>query len=157
MRRRARRRGGFTLLEMLIALAILGLAGAMAAQLLRPPSPRLQLESATRALCATLRAARARAIAENVPARVAFNLADKTYRSPVGGTGRLPKETALRLTVAHDEAQGEVAAIRFFPDGGATGGDIALDLAGQRATISVNWLTGGTTCGLVSRAAAASP
>jgi general secretion pathway protein H len=144
------------MLEMLVALAILGMAGALATQLLRPQSPRLRLESAARALCATLRAARSRAIAANAPMAVTFDLASKTYSSPVGGVGVLPAETALRLNVAHDEARGETAAISFFPDGGATGGEIALDLSGRHAEISVNWLTGGTVCALDARGAAAS-
>jgi general secretion pathway protein H len=136
------------MLEMLVALAVLGMAGALASQLLRPRSPRLRLESSTRAICATLRAARSRAIASNTPAVVAFDLADKTYVSPVGGVGRLPKDISLRLDVARDEAGAEQAAIRFYPDGGASGGDIALELDGRRAGISVNWLTGGTSCAL---------
>jgi general secretion pathway protein H len=149
-------RAGFTMLEMLVALAILGMAGALAASLLRPQSPRLRLESTTRALCATLRATRSRAVAVNAPMAVAFDLADKTYLSPVGGLAILPKDIALRLNVARDEARGDAAAIRFFPDGGASGGDISLELGGRRAAISVNWLTGGATCALDPRAAEAS-
>ena len=154
--RPASRRGGFTMLEMLVALAVLALAGAMAAQLLRPRSPRLRLEAATRAVCATLRAARSHAIAADAPAVVAFDLAAKTYSSPVGGLGRLPREIAIRMNIAHDETRGAVGAIRFFPTGGATGGDIQLALGAARANISVNWLTGGTACALVSGGAAAS-
>jgi general secretion pathway protein H len=152
-----RRRAGFTMLEMLVALAIIGMAGALAATLLRPPSPRLRLETAVRAICATLRAAHSRAIATSAPTEVVFNLADKTYVSSASGVTALPKDMALRLDVAHDEARGASAAIRFFPDGGATGGDISLDIGGRRAKISVNWLTGGASCALDQRAAAASP
>lgn len=151
------RRAGFTVLEMLVALAIVAMAGALAVQLLRPRSPRLRLESSARALCGALRAARSRAIAISAEAVVTFDLDAKTYSSPVGGLGRLPREIALRLNVAHDEAREDAGAIRFFPDGGATGGDVIMDLGGSRAEISVNWLTGGTTCGLVSRGVAASP
>nr|WP_272884923.1 GspH/FimT family pseudopilin [Candidatus Rhodoblastus alkanivorans] len=149
-------RAGFTMLEMLVALAVLAMAGALASQLLRPRSPRLRLEAATRALCATLRAARSRAIAADAPAIVAIDLVAKTYSSPVAGLGRLPKEVAIKVNVAHDEARGGAGAIRFFPDGGATGGDILLALGGSQAKISVNWLTGGTTCALVSGGVAAS-
>ena len=152
MRRPARTRqssrGGFSMLEMLVALAVMAMAGGLAAQLLRPPSPRLRLDSSTRAICATLRAARSRAIAADAPALVRFDLAGKTYVSSVGGVGSLPKEMNIRLTVAHDESGGDKAQIRFFPDGGASGGDISLELGGRRAEISVNWLTGGTSCAL---------
>lgn len=145
------------MLEMLVALAIVGLAGALAASLLRPPSPRLTLEASARALCGALRAARSRAIATSAPTELVFNLADKTYVSPSNGRTALPREMSLRLDVAHDETRRELAAIRFFPDGGATGGDIAMELGGRRADISVNWLTGGASCALDRRVAAASP
>lgn len=144
------------MLEMLVVVAILGLAGALASQLLRPQSSRLRLESATRAVCGTLRATRSRAIAAATPMAVVFDLANRSYASPVGGVGVLPTETVMRLNVARGEARDETAAIRFFPEGGATGGDITLDLGGSRAEISVNWLTGGTSCALVARGAAAS-
>jgi general secretion pathway protein H len=145
------------MLEMLVVLAILGLAGALAAGLLRPPSPRLRLEGAARALCGALRAAHSRAIATSAPTEIVFNMGDKSYLSPSNGRTALPGEMALRLSVAHDETRGELAAIRFFPDGGATGGDIALELGGRRAEISVNWLTGGASCATDQRGVAASP
>ncbi len=145
---RSRRRAGFTMLEMLAALAILAMAAALAGGLLRRPSPRLRLEAATRAVCATLRAARSRAIASNRPAAVVFDLDARSYVSPVAGLTLLPRDMNLRLNVAQDEAAGGKAAIRFFPDGGASGGDVFLELGGRRAAISVNWMTGGAACAL---------
>jgi general secretion pathway protein H len=147
--RRARgkkQNAGFTLFEMLAVLAIIGLAGAFAAQLLRPQSPRLRLESAARALCGTLRAAQARAAATQTPASVALDIDAKSYTSSVGGLGRLPADAEIRLTLARDEAGARRGAITFYPEGGASGGDIALALHGRRAKISVNWLTGSATC-----------
>lgn len=149
-------RGGFTMLEMLAALAILAMAGALAGGLLRRPSPRLRLEAATRAICATMRAARSRAIASNLPAAVVFDLDARSYVSPVAGLTLLPRDMNLRLDVAHDEASRGTAAIRFFPDGGASGGAVILELGGGRAAISVNWMTGGAECALDPRGAEAS-
>ncbi|MGA2795048.1 MAG: prepilin-type N-terminal cleavage/methylation domain-containing protein [Roseiarcus sp.] len=64
-RRRARGnpRAGFTLIEMLAVLAIVALIAGLSTQLARPPVPRLRVEAAARALCATARATRMRAIA----------------------------------------------------------------------------------------------
>lgn len=143
-----RRSAGFTLLEMLVVLAMLGLAGALAAQLLRPQSPRLRLETSVRAICGTLRATQARAAAAQGPAAVVIDLDAKTWSSPVGGLGRLPPETAITLTLARDQAGARSGAIIFYPEGGSSGGDIALTLNGRRAKISVNWLTGSATCAL---------
>lgn len=133
---------------MLTVLAILGLAGASAAQLLRPPSPKLLLATAVQALCGTLRAAQARAAATRSPASVVIDVEDKTYMSSVGGLGRLPAQTAIKLTLARDQADARRGAIAFYPEGGSSGGDIALSLNGRQATISVNWLTGSATCAL---------
>ncbi|MCW2318877.1 GspH/FimT family pseudopilin [Rhodoblastus acidophilus] len=139
-------RAGFTLLEMLAALALVALVGSIAAQLLQPKSPRLRLEVAVRGLCGTLRAAQARAAANHEPTLVVIDVGAKTYFSSVNGQGRLPSDATITLTLARNETASGQGGIRFFPDGGASGGDIVLGLEGRSARISVNWLTGGAIC-----------
>lgn len=142
-------RAGFTLLETIVVLALVGLLAGMGTQLLRPPSGRLKLEGAARQLCATLRATRSRAIGTNSEASVAIDLDRKSYSSPVGGDGLLPEGAAIRLDVANSQRLGpRSGAITFFPDGSSTGGDITLQTPDARATIGVNWLTGEATCAL---------
>jgi general secretion pathway protein H len=46
------------------------------------------------------------------------------------------------MTIAETERVGDVAGIRFFPDGQSSGGEIALSFEGRSARIAVNWLTG---------------
>lgn len=148
-RARSGRRAGFTMLESLVVLALITLVAGMASQLLRPPSARLRLESATRSFCATLRATRARAIATNSEASVVIDLFDKTYASPVGGVGRFPLDASLTLDIANTQRLSEHAgAIAFFPDGTSTGGDLTAQMPEARATIAVNWLTGEASCAL---------
>jgi general secretion pathway protein H len=147
---RIRRRAGFTLLETIVVLALIGLMAGMASQLLRPPSDHLRLESATRTFCATLRATRARAIAANAETAVVIDVFNKTYASPVGGEGKLPGDAAITRDVANTQRLSDSAgAITFFPDGTSTGGDILVQTPGARAAINVNWLTGGAKCALV--------
>jgi general secretion pathway protein H len=146
---RRRRRAGFTLLEMIVVLALIGLLAGMSSQLLRPPSDHLRLESATRAFCATLRATRARAIATNAEAAVVVDLYNKTYVSPAGGAAKLPADAAITMDISNTQRLSAAAgAISFFPDGTSSGGDIVLQTQGGRATIGVNWLTGGARCAL---------
>lgn len=149
LRRRLRTRAGFTMLESLVVLALISLMVGMSSQLLRPPSGRLRLESATRSLCATLRATRSRAIATNNEASVVIDLDRRSYASPVGGEGRLPVETQILLDVANTQRVGaNSGAITFFPDGSSTGGDLTLSTPDGRATVGVNWLTGEARCAL---------
>lgn len=149
LRARLKGRAGFTLLESLVVLALVGLLAGMASQLLRPPSGRLRLESATRAFCGTLRATRSRAIATNGEAAVVVDLYNKTYASPVGAVGQLPADALITLDIANTQRLSpRTGAITFFPDGASTGGDVTLQIPDARATINVNWLTGDTKCAL---------
>lgn len=144
------RRAGFTMLESLVVLALVAMVAGMAAQLLRPPSGRLKLETATRTLCATLRATRSRAIATNSEAAVIVDVYARTYVSPVGKPGTLPAGAVINLDVAHSQhVSGRAGAVTFFPDGASTGADITVLLPDARARIGVNWLTGATTCSVV--------
>lgn len=149
-RRRLFRRAGFTMLETIVVLAIVSLAVGMGTQLLRPPSGKLKLESATRTLCATLRATRSRAIATNAETSVVIDLFEKSYASPVGAVGRLPAEAEITLDIANTQRLSERrGAISFFPDGTSTGGDVTVLTSAARATIGVNWLTGEARCAVV--------
>jgi general secretion pathway protein H len=149
-RRLRSRRAGFTMLESIVVLTLVALLAGMASQLLRPPSTRLRLETATRAFCATLRATRARAIATNGETQVIVDAFARTYRSPVGGEGQLPADAVITLDVAGNQRLSDRnAAITFFSDGGSTGADMTVQTADSRAAISVNWLTGEATCKLV--------
>ncbi|HMK88757.1 MAG TPA: prepilin-type N-terminal cleavage/methylation domain-containing protein [Methylocystis sp.] len=144
---RFRKRAGFTLLEMLVVLAIIGLVGSMAAQLLRPTSPRVRVEAAVRALCSAARATHVRAVATNREETLLIDVANKRFRSAVVSETALPAEARVDLSVAGGQRLGGgVGGIVFFPAGGSSGGDVSIELAGVRAHIGVNWVTGATTC-----------
>jgi general secretion pathway protein H len=145
----AKRNAGFTLMEMLVVLAILALVAGMASQLTRPASPRLRIEAAARALCAAARATRTRAIATNSETTLTVDLARKSFFSPAVAETAFPPEARVELSVARIRGGSAASgAITFFPGGGSTGGDIVISYANLRAAIGVNWLTGETTCDL---------
>jgi general secretion pathway protein H len=148
--RRSRRhaaRAGFTLLETLAVLAIFALIMGVATPLLRPAPGGLQLQAATRRLCATMRDARARAIAGNAEFPVTFNLARKSYWTPVVAEIFLPPQAHMDLKIAEARRQGaDQGDILFFPGGSSTGGEITLSLGGRSAIVDVNWLTGAARC-----------
>jgi general secretion pathway protein H len=147
LRRRRASRAGFSLLEMLAVIAILALVAGLASQLARPPSPRLRVENAARALCAAMRATRMRALARNEETALTIDLRRKLYVSPAVAETALPREAALDVTVSSRERNGpNLAGVSFYPSGGSSGGEVTIVIDGARAQIDVNWLTGGTRC-----------
>ena len=56
---------------------------------------------------------------------------------------QLPEGMEIQLTTARSEVMSdEVGSIRFFPDGGSTGGRVDLLVNGREYVINVAWLTG---------------
>ncbi len=147
MRAKSDPRAGFTLLETLAALALLALVMGATTQLLRPPSDKLRVESAARALCGALRVTHTRAMATNSEMEVGVDLRRKVFVSPVAGESALPHDAAIKLNIARQQQlSGDSGAIKFFPDGTSTGVDVSIELPGGRAAITVNWLTGEASC-----------
>lgn len=129
---------GFTLLEMVVVLAIIGLVAGLVLSRGPPHSAALDMRQAAAAVGSVLRGARARAIAGNAPVGVLFDtgagrlrVADERWRT-------LPRGVAVAVTVA----AGQGLTIVFLPDGSSTGGTVDLAVAGRAAQIGVDWLTG---------------
>jgi len=134
---------GFTLFEMLVVLAIMGLLVALVLPNLRRPPDNLRLEAATRTVASTLRLSRSQAIARNADVVLTIDADRRIFESSTGLAIQLDHEISVELTFAAPERRGRASGgIRFFPDGTSSGGDIVLTLDKRRARISVNWLTG---------------
>jgi general secretion pathway protein H len=137
------RNNGFTLIEVIVTLAILGFALVLIVGYKLPWSSRLGLEATAAELASGLRLARSEAIAGN--RSVAFDLDVVGHRYRVGGgtERRLPANLSIELlTIAGEQAAPGTGDIRFHPDGSSTGGRIALAVGQQRVAVGVDWLTG---------------
>jgi general secretion pathway protein H len=139
----SRTSAGFTLLEALMVLAILGLVAALTLPTLRRPPDMLRLEAATRTLMSALRFSRVEAIARNDDVIVTMHVDRRILESSTGSAIQIDQDISVEMIFAAAERRRSAAgAIRFFPDGTSSGGDIILTLNKRRARISVNWLTG---------------
>jgi general secretion pathway protein H len=133
---------GFTLIELLIGLSILALAVAIAVPSLSRSRAGLALHSAAYELAAHLRSARAAARATSAEQSVTLDSVAGRYWEAGATT---PRQLPARPDVTVPDSErldGARSRIRFFPDGGASGGRIALHDATGSATVQVDWLTG---------------
>jgi general secretion pathway protein H len=124
------RASGFTLIEMIVVLVILGLMLGLVVARGPLHSQRLDTEAAARGLAGALRVARGRALAQHRP--VVVSVAANAYRVDAEPPHAMPADVALSGN----------AAIRFAPDGSSSGGQIAVQSGTGRIGIAVDWLTG---------------
>jgi general secretion pathway protein H len=138
---------GFTLLELLVVLAIVGLVLAIVPPNLMKGTGAQALKTDTRLIVSGLQYARTRAISQNVP--VALVIDPQTRRLSIDGRrqiGTFSASTELSALNGQDVWQtGARTAIQFLPDGGSSGGEILLSYRQTRYRLSVNWLTGAVT------------
>ncbi|MCB1724742.1 MAG: prepilin-type N-terminal cleavage/methylation domain-containing protein [Gammaproteobacteria bacterium] len=134
---------GFTLVEILVVLVLVGLLSAMLVPMLLPSSGRT-LERSAAEVNLALRETRRQARAQRQSLNFTVDTGDKGYRT--GGSApwqALPDDMTIELTTAESLLSSTTrGAIAFHPDGSSSGGRIVLGLAGQARQIDIEWLTG---------------
>lgn len=138
---------GFTLVELLVVLAIAALALTAVPPLISAALPGVELKGAARRTLASLRLARETAIRTGTDAALVVDVEARTLTVAGRETVSLPSGITLRLNAATREMLDEQrGTIRFFPDGSSTGGVVVLarpTAQGQAGyQVGVNWLTG---------------
>jgi prepilin-type N-terminal cleavage/methylation domain-containing protein len=131
------REAGFTLTELLVVLAIIGLLIVAAPALLKTAMPGTQSLAATRALADELRMARGLAISRGTTLAVHFDDLHQSYRDADGAQHALPNHVGFAFPAA--------AAPRdaiFRSDGSSNGFAIFVGAPPARHRVTADWLTG---------------
>lgn len=134
---------GFSLLEMLLVLAIIAFAGLLAATAMTGGLDGVRLRSASGEVAAQLRYTRAQAIATGKRQDFTIDPHAHTWAAPKDRHGKLPKQLGIEFYGAREvQPKPGQGGIAFFPDGASTGGRIRLRAKNALRDIDVAWLTG---------------
>lgn len=150
--RRPRMRG-VSLLEMLLVIALIAVAGVLAASVLGGGIDGLRLRASGKQLAAELRQVRTRAIASGKPQQFEIDPRTGQWSSTLGHRGTVPSQLRLAFAGAREvQPRAGRGAIRFFADGASTGGRIDLSARQAQWRIEVAWITGEVRSGRVEAA-----
>lgn len=137
---------GFSLLEMLLVMAIIAFAGLLAASAMSGGFDGIRLRSASSDIAAQLRFTRAQAIATGRRQDFSIDPRAHTWKAPKQRHGKLPKQLGIDFYGAREvQPSANEGGIAFFPDGASTGGRIRLSAKKAVRDIEVAWLTGQVT------------
>jgi len=134
---------GFTLVEMLVVLVIVSLVLALVGTSISRSISGAEMRSAARKMAASIRYTRTRAILDKEETVFLIDTENGTYLAPRKSEVVLPEGMNMSLMTARSELTSEsVGGIRFYPDGGSTGGFVELEANERVYRINVAWLTG---------------
>ena len=144
MRSRTGSEAGFTLIEMVCALAIVGLMAAVLLPAIPRQTSRTRLEAYAIETAALLKADRNAAIRRRLDVTTQVDAPSRSLRSGASGqTVRVPEDVRFETLLPRNcDNRPVVASISFFASGMSCGGVIVLARLDAGYEIRVNWLTG---------------
>jgi general secretion pathway protein H len=137
------RERGFTLVELVVVLAIAAGLLAVAPMALERYRESSDYRNTLRTRAAGLAEARRAAISGGRVVAFSVDLGARQYGVEGRPAHGLPESLTIRATVAYTDLLDNVARIRFYPGGNATGGSIEVVRAsGTGARLRTDWLDG---------------
>ena len=134
---------GFSLLEIILVIAIIALASVLAAAAMGGGFKGMQHKAAAKQIASNLRYTRAEAIQTGKSQRFVIDPRAHTWQAPRSHHGDIPAKLGVAFFGAREvQPAAGVGAIQFFPDGAATGGRIQLTSGTAVWNVDVTWLTG---------------
>jgi general secretion pathway protein H len=144
MNSRAGSEAGFTLLEMVCVLAIVGLLAAVLLPAIPMHTSRSRLEAYAIEAATLLKADRNAAISRGLEVTTLVDAGSRSVRSGASGqTVRVPEDVRFEALLPRScNNRPVVASISFFASGMSCGGVIALTHLDAAYEVRANWLTG---------------
>ncbi len=135
------------MLELMVVFALSALLIGMSVPMGMRLYDAMSYRDAVREVTTSLAAARYRAVTSGSPVDFMLSLSDKTFglNAPEGKS--LPDKLELDVIYARDLSDSDdLAVIRFYPDGSASGGSVTLlRPSGAGVRLRVDWLLGRIT------------
>lgn len=143
-------RNGFTLIELVLVLFVIGIASALAVGILYRSMDNIRLKTSAKDVSASLRYARSQAVAEKkIYSFVMNNNRYGLYTEPHDKSDAGQDKTSfvfqktLPQGIAAEYNESEDIRIDFYPQGDSTGGEIRLrNEKGSELLITVEKITG---------------
>ena len=137
---------GFTFVELLVVLMLVAMMLALVGTSISKSISGAEMRNAARKLAAGLRYTRTHAIVTKSEQIFMVDTETREYRAANREAITLPEGMKIELNTARTELTSETAGcIRFYPDGGSTGGNVQLEANGRIYRVNVAWLTGEST------------
>ena len=129
---------GFSLLELLIVLLIIGLTAALVFPSVNRNSEKRSLDETLMALETALLDARAQAQRTGIAAYIEFDPKNREFVASDGPLFAVPENLDIELKTSGHYSTPRVA---FLPSGQSSGAEFDLETIGFSASMRVDWLT----------------
>lgn len=148
---RTRDQLGFTLIELMVVMAVLAIVATLSGPSLRALSASVEYQEAVRGVTSAVRNARLDARSSGAPVDLVvdpinnrFALTRRATELNADDYQRLAEELHIEMTYAAEVSPGGgIGAIRFYPSGGSSGGEIMIQRpSGTGTRLTVDWLLG---------------